>query len=197
MKKLGLMGAALMFVAQPASAQVERYKFDDPHTQVVFMVNHMGFSNSIGKFTDYEGTIEFNRDEPAKSTVEVTIETDSLDFADDTWNEHVEAADMLNVEKFPTMTFKSTNIDVTGEKTAKITGDLTLLGVTKPVVLDTVFNNAGKAPMGNVYKAGFSATGTLKRSDFGMTKGIPMVGDEIKLIIEVEANREGGEVTAN
>ncbi len=194
MKKLLTVAFGLMLLAQPAKAEVETYTLDKPHTQIAFMINHMGFSNSLGKFTDYSGTLSFDRAEPAKSQVDVTIQTNSLDLDDATWNEHVKAADMLNVEKYPTMTFKSTGIEVTGEKTAKITGDLTLLGVTKPVTLDTVFNNAGPSPMGG-NKAGFSATTTLKRSDFGMSKGIPMVSDEVKIILEVEANRTSGEVT--
>ena len=104
--------------------------------------------------------------------------------------------DFFNVEKFPEMTFKSTGVTVTGENTGDVTGDLTLLGVTKPVTLHVTFNKAGKHPMGDKYAAGFSATGTLRRSDFGMDYGLPMVSDEVELRIEVEGvreNREGQE----
>jgi polyisoprenoid-binding protein YceI len=174
----------------PARAQVETYLLDKPHTQVIFSVNHLGFSNSYGKFLDYDGKIIFDRGTPEKSHVEVTIQTASLDMGDEKWDAHMKNADFFNVEKFPVMTFKSTGIELTGENTADITGDLTILGVTKPVVLATVFKNAGKHPMMDRWGAGFSATATVKRSDFGMSYGVPMVGDEVNIIIEVEAYRD-------
>jgi polyisoprenoid-binding protein YceI len=109
---------------------------------------------------------------------------------DEKWDTHLKSPDFFNVEKFPTMTFKSTKIEKTGEKTGKITGDLTLLGVTKPVTLDVTFNNAAKHPMADEYHAGFTAEGTIKRSAFGMNFGVPMVGDDVKIHINVEAVRE-------
>lgn len=182
-----------------AQAQIEHYNFDKAHTQILFFVNHLGFSDSHGEFLDFDGGFTFDRGEPAKSSVEVTIQTAGLDMNDEKWDEHMKGADFFNVEKFPTMTFKSTGIEVTGENTANITGDLTILGVTKPVVLTTVHNKSDKFPMGEKYVAGLSATTTIKRSDFGMTYGLPMVGDDVEIRIQVEGVREelGGEGVTN
>jgi polyisoprenoid-binding protein YceI len=186
-----LAGLALVsgFSAQ-AFAATEKFNLDKPHTQIIFSVEHMGLSHSYGKFTDYEGAINLDENTPEQSNAEITIKTASVDLDDDKWNEHVKGKDFFNVEKFPTITFKSTKIEKTGDHTANLTGDLTLLGVTKPVTLAVVHNKTGKHPMKDVMATGFSATGTIKRSDFGMNYGVPMVGDEIKLIIEAEAYSE-------
>ncbi len=191
-------GLILMSMSS-AKAAIEQYDLDKPHTQILFFVDHLGFSKSEGEFLDYEGHFLFNRSEPEKSSVEVTIQTASLDMGDEKWDEHMKGADFFNVEKFPAMTFKSTNIKVTGENTAEITGDLTLLGVTKPVTLNVHYNNSGKHAFSGKYVSGFSATAKLKRSDFGMTYGLPLVGDEVDIRLEVEGNRreEGGEGLGN
>jgi len=189
-----MAAAAVLMTAGAAFAQ-DKYKLDNPHTQIVFSVEHMGLSKSIGKFTDYEGEFAFDEKVPEASSVDVTIKTDSIDMSHDLWDEHLKAENFLNVAKFPTMTFKSTSVKVTGDNTADVTGDLTLLGVTKPVVLKTVFNKAGPRPMGNDFAAGFSAATIIKRSDFGMTYGIPMVGDEVAIQIEVEGNKIANDPT--
>lgn len=185
--------AAAMMLATPAQAEVKRFTLETPHTQVLFSVNHLGFSHSYGQFREYAGTIDYDTDAPANSKVDVTIKTASIDMGTDKWDEHLKSPDFLNVEQFPDMTFKSTKIDVTGQDTANITGDLTILGVTKPVVLATKLNKLGPHPMSGKDHAGFSATTTIKRSDFGMGYGIPNVGDEVSIIIEVEADPIGNE----
>ncbi|MCC6597891.1 MAG: polyisoprenoid-binding protein [Alphaproteobacteria bacterium] len=201
MRRILMTGAlcALMFTPSLAHAQIENYTFDKEHTQIFFTVNHLGFSNSTGSFQTFDGGFTFDRGEPQKSKVELTIPTDSLEMNDDKWNEHLKGKDFFNVTAFPTMTFKSTKIDVTGENTANITGDLTLLGVTHPVTLAATLNKADKHPFGDKYMAGFSATASLKRSEFGMDYGLPMVGDDVKIHIEVEGIREdtGNAGTAN
>jgi polyisoprenoid-binding protein YceI len=173
-----------------ARAEIENYEFDTVHSQIIFFVSHLGFSISEGEFLDFDGLITFNRDEPEKSSVNVTIDTASIDMDDEKWNDHMKNEDFFNVEKYPHMTFKSTDIEVTGEKTAKITGDLTILETTKPVTLDVTFNKAGKHPFGDKYAAGWSATTSIKRSDFGMNYGLPNVGDDVEIRIEVEAVRK-------
>ncbi|GJL85551.1 MAG: polyisoprenoid-binding protein [Micavibrio sp.] len=185
--------------AAPAQAQIEKYSFDKAHTQILFFVNHLGFSNSHGEFLDFDGTLTLNRGELAKSGVDVTIQTASIDMNDEKWDTHMKNEDFFHVEKFPTMTFKSTDVEVTGENTANVTGDLTILETTRPVVLAVTHNKSGKHPMGEKYQAGFSATVAIKRSDFGMTYGLPMVGDDIQIRIEVEAVRQelGGEGQGN
>ena len=190
MKLLTLLTAFMLMAITPARAQVERYEFDTVHSQIIFFVSHLGFSISEGEFLDFDGFIEFNRDEPAKSKVEVTIDTASIDMDDKKWDDHMKNEDFFNVEKYPHMTFKSTGIKVTGKKTAKITGDLTILETTKPVTLDVKFNNSGKHPFGDKYAAGWSATTNIKRSEFGMKYGLPNVGDDVEIRIEIEAVRQ-------
>lgn len=131
-----------------------------------------------------------------QSKVDVTIKTASIEMDDQKWNDHLKNADFFNVEQYPEMTFKSTNVEVTGENTANVTGDLTLLGVTKPVTLNVTHNKTGAHPMNGKSGIGFSATGTLKRSDFGMNYGLPAVGDDVELRIEVEAYDETSAETA-
>jgi polyisoprenoid-binding protein YceI len=181
---------ALSFIPHAAQAQIETYKFDKAHTQIFFDVNHLGFTQSYGRFLGFDGGLTFDRTKPENSKVDVTIHTNSLEMNDQKWNDHLKNADFFNVEKFPEMTFKSTGIKVTGEKTADITGDLTILGVTKPVTLATTFNKADKSPFGDEYHAGFNAIAQIKRSDFGMNYGLPMVGDDVKIILNVEAVRQ-------
>ncbi len=197
MQKFILTTAAVaaLFLPSQAFAQIENYSFDKAHTQIIFSVSHLGFSHSHGKFLDFDGGFVFNREEPAKSSVDVTIQTAGIDMDDEKWDEHMKNADFFDVEKFPTMTFKSTAFEITGENTGKMTGDLTLLGVTKPVTLDVVHNKSDVHPFSSKYVSGFSAAGSLKRSDFGMNYGLPMVGDDVKIQIEVEGLREelGGE----
>lgn len=161
------------------------YDLDKPHTQVLFSVDHLGYTHSHGSFLNTKGSFRFDRAHPENSTVEATIQTDSLEMGDPVWNTHTK--EFFHTDKFPTMTFKSTSIKVTGENTGDITGDLTLLGVTKPVVLHTVFNKADKSVFGK-YVAGFTATGSLNRSDFGMKDGIPMVSDKVDFTIEAQGN---------
>lgn len=190
MKKYLLIALAVFAFISPAHAQVETYKFDKVHTQIFFSVSHLGYTDSTGQFLDYDGGFTFDRTAVENSKLDVTIKTASVNMNDEKWNAHLKNADFFNVEKFPDMTFKSTKVEKTGDKTGKITGDLTLLGVTKPVTLDVTFNKADKHPMADEYHAGFTAEGTLKRSEFGMSYGLPMVGDDVKIHINVEAVRE-------
>jgi len=192
-KTLIAMSAVLMgSFAQPAFADIERYSFDKAHTQILFFVDHLGFSKSQGEFLEYDGHFVFDTVQPEKSRVEITINTAGIDMDDEKWDTHMKNEDFFNVEKFPDMTFKSTGIEVTGENTANITGDLTLLGVSKPMTLDVTHNKSGKHPFGDKYVSGFSARASLKRSDFGMTYGLPMIGDDVDIMIEVEGIRDDG-----
>jgi polyisoprenoid-binding protein YceI len=187
--------AALAGFASPAQAEVESYGFDKAHTQIYFSVNHLGFSNSRGRFLNFDGTLQLDRAAPASSMVDVSIDTASIEMNDQAWNDHMKNADFFNVEKFPAMTFKSTSVEVTGENTANVTGDLTLLGVTKPVVMAVTHNKSDVHPYSGKMVAGFSATTNIKRSDFGMNYGLPAVGDDVAINIEVEAVRADAEVT--
>lgn len=194
MKFLSLMMVALVLMATPARAQIEDYEFDKAHTQIMFAVSHLGFTNSHGRFMEFDGGFQFNRAEPEKSKVDVTIQTASIFMGTEKWDESMTSKKFFDVENFPTMTFKSTKVEKTGDNTGKITGDLTILETTKPVILDVVFNKSGKSPFGEKYKAGFSATGAIKRSDFGMKYGLPLVGDDVQIMLEVEGDRLNGDV---
>jgi polyisoprenoid-binding protein YceI len=190
-KLLPLLFAALVFVTASAqAADTPKFTYDPAHTQVMFSVSHLGFSFSHGRFTKFMGGFSFDENQPEQSAADMTIETGSLVMDSAEWEQHLKGADFFNTEKFPTMTFKTTKVEKTGDKTAKVTGDFTLLGVTKPITLDVTFNNAGIHPYSKSYVAGFSATGTIKRSDFGMSYGLPGVGDDVSLNIQVEGTRQ-------
>lgn len=192
---IGLLFAGV----QPSFAQVEKYTFDKTHTQILFFVSHLGFSMSQGEFHDYDGSFTFDRGAPENSSVDVSIQASSIDMDDDKWDAHMKNADFFNVEEFPVVTFKSTETKVTGDNTANITGDLTMLGVTKPVTLSVVHNKSAVHPFSGKYVAGLSGAATIKRSDFGMKYGLPGVADDVEIRLEVEGVREelGGEGTQN
>lgn len=187
MYKSSLFGslAAILLTTSGAFA-AERYEFDKSHTAIAFSINHLGFSNTIGRFELYEGFFEFDEKNPQNSKVEVIFDPKGVNTVSKELEEHLQEKAFFNSTEYPTITFKSTKVEVTGEKQGKITGDFTMLGVTKPLVLDVTFNKADYHPMTKKYVAGFSATTSLKRSEFGMTEYVPMVGDEVKISIEVE-----------
>ena len=176
----GLSGAAVS--AQAA----ESYKLDPTHTSVIFIVNHLGFSNFQGRFGGTSGELTLDRENPAASSAIITIDLSKVDTGVEGLDNHMKTADFLNVEQNPTATFKSTSIEMTGEKTATITGDLTLLGQTKPLVLDVTLTGEGDHPMTGDHVLGFGATGTVTRSEYGMNYLVPAVSDEVELQISTE-----------
>ena len=184
-----LFSLTLAGAATAARAAGEKYVLNKPHTQVVFYADHLGFSKSVGKFTDYEGGFTFDAVHPEQSSVDVTIKTASLEMNDEKWNAHLKGPDFFDVERFPAMTFKGAGVKVLSDNTAEITGDLTLRGMTKPVTLKVTHNKTGAFPMGKRYVAGFSAAATIKRSEFGMTYGLPAMGDDVVIHLEVEGDR--------
>lgn len=171
-----------------ASAAPMSYQIDLAHTQTYFTVNHMGFSNSTGAVRVKEGVVTFDDADWSKSKVDVTLDITALQMGDKTWNEHLSDVKFFNVAKFPTAHFVSTKVEKLSESTGKVTGTLTLLGVDKPVTLMLTKNKVDKNPMTNKPYAGFSATGTLKRSDWGMTEYLPAIADNVTLRIELEAS---------
>ncbi|NUB15671.1 polyisoprenoid-binding protein [Azospirillum brasilense] len=189
MKRLLSAAALSALVALPLTAQAApvAYKLDPAPTAVIFIVDHLGFSKAVGSFNTVAGELAFDKDAADKSSLSVTIDTASIDTNHAKRDEHLKSPDFFNVKEFPKLTFKSTKIEKTGDKTGKLHGDLTLLGVTKPVVLDVTFNKDGVSPASKQETVGFSARGTIKRSDFGMKYGVPNIGDDIQIIIESEA----------
>jgi polyisoprenoid-binding protein YceI len=181
-----LLSCALALCAVPAFATT--YTLDPAHTQVHFSWNHFGFSNPGAVFGTLEGTLDYDEADPAKSTVEVTIPLSSVNSNVEKLDEHLESPDFFDAAKFPSATFKSTKV-VKGASAnhLQVTGDLSLHGVTRPVTLDVTVNKIGSHPMRNAPSAGFDATATIKRSDFGIAKYVPNVSDDIAVKITVEA----------
>lgn len=190
MKLLRVLGvaAALAFAAGALPAQAaDKLDIDPAHTNIAFMVDHLGYSMTLGRFGEFDIALAFDQNEVGKSKLDVTVMTESLSTFHEKRDEHLRSPDFFNTAEFPEMTFTSTAIEQTGDNTGRVTGDLTLLGVTKPVTLDITFNKAAPHPFNKKMTVGFSARGMLKRSDFGMSYGLPAVGDEVQLIIEAEA----------
>ncbi len=170
-----------------AEAQSGAFTVDHSHAKIIFSVSHFGFSTYYGLFNNFDAKLDFDAKDPAKSKLDVTVKMDSVNTTNPKLDEHLKSPDFFDAAKFPTATFKATKIDVTGKTTGTITGDLTLHGVTKPVTLDATFNGAGENAF-KVYVLGFSATGTIKRSDFGITTYSPALGEDVTLTISAEFN---------
>ncbi len=186
--KRPLIAAALALASTVAFAAPMTYKIDATHTDVVASWSHFGFSNPIAHFGGVDGQITYDAANVAASKVEVTIPLSGLNSHIADFDAHLRSADFFDAEKFPTITFKSTSVKsaLKGKK-LMVTGDLTIKGVTKPVVLEVMINKIGMQPMAKREAAGFQATATIKRSDFGMGKYAPNVSDEVKLSITTEA----------
>ncbi|SCX87871.1 YceI family protein [Paracoccus tibetensis] len=180
--------AALTAFAGAALAAPEEYTIDTSHAQIVFSYDHLGFSTTTGMFGDITGTITFDAEDPAASSVNATFPVASLLTGFQGRDEHFASPDFFGAEgAAPEVTFVSTGIEVTGENTALITGDLTLNGVTQEVVLDTVLNQQGTHPMEQKPWLGFDATTTLTRSEWNLGMFAPAVSDEVEVSISIEA----------
>ena len=175
---------ALPGAVDPARVQAGTYIVDPAHTQVAFTVNHFGFNNYVGLFGNITGSMTIDPAQPEKASVSIEIPMDQARTSSDKLDEHLKTPDFLDTAKHPTAKFVSTNVAVDGT-TAEITGNLTLLGVTKPVTIDARFTGAGNHPMNKKLNVGFSGTTTIKRSEFGMAKFVPLVSDEVTLAITV------------
>ena len=180
-------GVVAALFAAPAVAAPEKYTLDSGHSQIVFSYNHLGFSTGYGMFSGFAGEIMFDQADPAASSVSVSFPVKSILTGWQARFDHLMSPDFFGATDDEMVTFKSTAIKVTGEKTAKITGDLTLNDVTKSVVLDAVLNQVGEHPMEKKPWAGFSATTTLLRSDYNLGMFAPFVSDEVQLQMSVEA----------
>ncbi|GIL41229.1 YceI family protein [Roseiterribacter gracilis] len=186
MRLPALLSAVLLLAAAPAFAETKTYTLDSTHAHVQYSVDHLGFSTSRGAFRDVSGTLQLDVAKPETAKLNVTIPIAGFDSFDKKRDEHIKSADFLDAAKYPDMTFTSTKVQKTGPKTAKVTGDLTLHGVTKPVVLNVTLHKQGEHPVLKKAWAGFSATGTIKRSDFGISAGIPFVSDAVQITLDAE-----------
>ena len=174
----GLLGAAVAAQASPVT-----YKLDPHHTMVLLTWNHFGYSNPTADIGIASGTLVYDQQDPAQSSVEVSMPLAKLDTHVKDLDEHLMKADFFDAAKYPVATFKSTHVEPLGDQHFKVTGELTVHGVTKPVVLDATLNKIGPHPMSKAQSIGFDATATLKRSDFGECAFTPMVSDEVRIHI--------------
>ncbi|HTI67317.1 MAG TPA: YceI family protein [Caulobacteraceae bacterium] len=192
---------------KPAATDVPAgaYRLDKAHASLNFRVDHMGMSHWTARFTRFDATLDLDPKDPAKSSVTATIDPASLqtNYPDPKtldFDSQIEGKEFLDAPKFPQMTYRSTQVQLTGPNTARITGDLTLHGVTKPVVLEATFNGgyAKNAVDPSGSRVGLSAHGTLNRSAFGIGFGVPApgttmgVGDAVEVVIEAEFTRPAG-----
>jgi polyisoprenoid-binding protein YceI len=176
-----------MVMSTAAMAQQQDYVLDASHSQILFSYNHLGFSTTWNMFSGFDGKIGFDESNPANSSVAVSFPLSTLFTGWEARFKHFMSPDFFGPMGEEVITFTSTGIEVTGDNTAKITGDLVINGETKSVVLDAVMNQRGDHPMAGKPWMGFNATTTLLRSDFGLGKFAPFVGDELDVMISIEA----------
>lgn len=169
--------------ADPALVQAGTYSVDSGHTLVTFRVNHLGFSWYHGQFGNPSGSLVIDPKKPTEAKVDISFPIDSVSTTSEALDKHLKGADFFDAANHPAGRFTSTAIQVSGQ-TATITGNLTLKGVTRPVTLQAQYIGAGPSPMGGKLNIGFSAKTKIKRSDFGISYGIPMVSDDVDLVID-------------
>lgn len=181
------LAAALTAASFATLAEPVTYTMDPNHTDVIASWSHFGFSNPIAHFGQVDGTITYDPDNVGASSVQVTIPLAGLDSHVEAFDEHLRSDDFFDAANHPEITFSSTGVEAVGEDRLKVTGDLTLRGITKPVVLDVTINRIGTQPMSGQPAAGFDATTTIKRSDFDMGMYAPNVSDEVEIRVTTEA----------
>ncbi|MBS3961392.1 MAG: polyisoprenoid-binding protein [Sandarakinorhabdus sp.] len=185
-----IAGAPALALAAPLNVPAGVYELDKTHASLTWQIRHLGLSNYTARFASYDATINLDPADPTRSSVSVTIDPRSVrtdfPFPEKENFDAVIAERFLRAGAHPTITFRSTGLKATGATTGKLTGDLTLMGITRPVTLDVTLNGAIEHPFRKIPALGFSATGTFKRSDFGSKELQGPIGDEIRLIIEAE-----------
>jgi len=186
---VSLLTIAGIALAAPVSA--ERYVIDTQkaHAFVQFKISHLGYSWVLGRFNEFEGSFNYDENNPSASTVSVTVNPASVDSNFAERDKHVRGKDFLKVDEFTTATFNSTGYEVTGENTALLKGDLTLRGITKPIVIDVTQIGAGKDPWGG-YRRGFEGTTRLTLADFGIPMDLGPASREVEMFLSVEGIRQ-------
>jgi polyisoprenoid-binding protein YceI len=173
---------AQVTTTNPSAVRSGAYKVEPTHTRILFAVSHMGFTTWYGNFTGASGTLTLNPSKPDASTLTVSVPIASVSTTNATLDGELKEADWLNAAKYPTAVFTANRITATGG-TAKVAGTLTLHGVTRPVTFNVTFNGAGINPLDQAYTVGFEVQGTIKRSDFGVSKYVPLVGNEVSITV--------------
>jgi polyisoprenoid-binding protein YceI len=193
MNKLARTACALTLMSLGATANADlsdvpsgKYSLDLHHAYISFSYSHMGFSTPNLGFREFDATLDLDSDNLENSAIDVVIDATSIDSMKDDFNGHLNGADFFDTANFPQATFKSTKIESTGADTFNVMGDLTIKGVTKPVTLAATINKAAMHPMQKKPTVGFSAETTIMRSEFGLGKYVPNVGDEVTIHVTVE-----------
>jgi polyisoprenoid-binding protein YceI len=187
--KIMLTALALLLGASAASAETETFAFDPVHSRIAFRVSHAGFSDAIGTFSGISGSVSFDETDWRSAQVEARIPIDSLDLGDVEWRERVLDPTFFGVRKYPEARFVSTRVEALTEGRLRVLGVLDLHGVEQEIALDVAINRIARHPLTLRRTAGFSATATLSRAAFGMRKWKNLVGDEVSVSIEIEAQR--------
>ena len=182
MKKIAFIFSAF-FVLTAFTTFDSVWKNDDPHSQLGFTVTHLGISDISGTFNDFDVTINSSKPDFSDAVVELSAKVASIDTRVEARNNHLKSPDFFDAEKYPTLNFKSTSLKKSGKNQFKLTGDLTMHGVTKSVTMDLLYKGTVEHPMSKKPTAGFQVTGTIKRSDFNLGSGFPppMISDEVRI----------------
>lgn len=203
MKRLLLVGAvaAVAFAApawaqqdlttDPARVRAGRYTVEPDHTQIEFAVSHMGFTTYFGRFSGASGRLDLDPAAPAAIRLAVRVPAASISTTSDALNGMLRGPQWLDAARFPEIAFRSTRVIPAGAGRAEVQGELTLHGVTRPLTLQVRFQGAGTNPLDNRYTVGFAATGRIRRSEFGITTYVPLVGDEVDLTLSGAFEQEG------
>ena len=187
--RLGYMVCSVCMTAGPAIVRAaDTYKIDSSHSNVVFRVKHLNVAYFYGRFNETSGICVFDEKDPSNSRIEVTVKADSIDTKDEKRDRHLKSPDFFNAKQFPELKFVSTQIKPVGKNELEVTGDFTLHGVTKPITVKVERTGSGPDPWGG-HRTGFETTFTIKRSDYGMDYMLKGLGDEVKLMIGIEAVR--------
>lgn len=173
--------------AYPVAAQT--YQIDPVHTSLVFRVKHMNTAYVYGRFNHVTGSIVLDERNPARSSVTIEVDANSVFTANEQRDNHLRSPDFFNTRQFPTITFKSTEVRRVNANTVQVKGDLTMRGVTRPITANVTLTGKGKNPQGREI-IGFETTFTIRRSEFGIRYGLPALGDEVRVILSVEAGRQ-------
>lgn len=193
LKVVSLIAALASSITTSGALAADRYSIDPAHTTVAFLIDHVGYAKTLGMFTDMSGSFSFDQASNTVTDILISVNTASVNTANEARDKHVRNKDFLHVSKYPVMTFSAGSASIDENGIGQIEGELSLLGQTQPLVLDVRLNKAEKYPFGHKrFTLGVSASGELMRSDYGMDYGVAngLVGDAITLIIETEALQE-------
>ena len=180
------------FIRNPAQVQSGTYVLDPAHGKITWSMDHMGFSTYVGQFTDVSATLDLDVRNPSASKLQAQVKTDSAGSLNSALDGHLKTADFLDTAKHPTASFQATRIRLVDADSAEISGKLTLRGVTKSIVILADFNQAGVSPVDRKYTIGFDGHARIKRSDFGINYGLPLLGDDVTLHFEAEFKLQQG-----